>query len=50
MQTFTTEGEAGLAFASGISANKFAALKEDNLQVIEGIGPKMEELLKRTAF
>lgn len=50
MQTFTTEGEAGLAFASGISASKFAALKEDNLQVIEGIGPKMEELLKKNGI
>lgn len=27
------------------SANMFAALKSDNLQVIEGIGPKMEEVL-----
>ncbi len=27
------------------SANMYAALKSDNLQVIEGIGPKMEEVL-----
>ena len=26
--------------------NKFAALKNDNLQIIEGIGPKMESVLK----
>ena len=32
--------------ASGIAANKFAALKEDNLQVIEGIGPKMNQFLR----
>lgn len=29
----------------GIASNKFAALKEDNLQVVEGIGPKMNEIL-----
>ena len=28
------------------SGNMFAALKEDNLQVIEGIGPKMESVMK----
>ncbi len=33
--------------SSGIKANKFAALKEDNLQVIEGIGPKMNEFLNK---
>ncbi len=27
--------------------NAFAKLKEDNLQVIEGIGPKMDEVLKK---
>ena len=27
------------------SANMYAALKEDNLQVVEGIGPKMDEVL-----
>jgi predicted flap endonuclease-1-like 5' DNA nuclease len=47
MQKLTSEGEAGTAFATGISVDKFAALKNDNLQVIEGIGPKMEELLKK---
>ncbi len=30
---------------SGIAASKFAALKEDNLQVVEGIGPKMNSFL-----
>ncbi len=29
-----------------ISDDKFAALKADNLQVVEGIGPKMDEVLK----
>lgn len=28
------------------STNMYAALKEDNLQVIEGIGPKMESVMK----
>ena len=32
---------------SGVSSNKFAALKEDNLQVIEGIGPKMNDVLRK---
>ncbi len=32
--------------SSGVSADKFAALKSDNLQVVEGIGPKMESVLK----
>ncbi len=31
--------------ASGIAYSKFAALKEDNLQVVEGIGPKMNSFL-----
>ncbi len=31
---------------SSVSADKFAALKADNLQVVEGIGPKMESVLK----
>ncbi len=31
--------------ASGIAYSKFAALKEDNLQVVEGIGPKMNKFL-----
>lgn len=34
------------SFASGIKADKFIALKEDNLQIIEGIGPKMNEFLR----
>lgn len=34
------------AIATGIAASKFAALKSDNLQVVEGIGPKMDEILK----
>lgn len=46
MQTLVSEGEAGNNFSAKIASNKFAVLKEDNLQVIEGIGPKMEELLK----
>lgn len=29
-----------------IKSDKFAALKTDNLQVVEGIGPKMESVLK----
>lgn len=31
--------------SSGIAASKFAALKEDNLQVVEGVGPKMNKFL-----
>jgi len=31
--------------ASGIAYDKFAALKEDNLQVVEGIGPKLNKFL-----
>jgi len=37
----------GFVGASGIAADKFAALKEDNLQVVEGIGPKMNEFLNK---
>lgn len=35
---------------SGIAADKFAALKEDNLQVVEGIGPKMNEFLRNNGI
>lgn len=31
-----------------ISMDKFAALKEDNLQIVEGIGPKMNEVLNNS--
>lgn len=31
---------------AGIATDKFAALKSDNLQVVEGIGPKMDEVCK----
>jgi len=42
----TVKEDAGVTY-QGISADKFAALKEDNLQVIEGIGPKMNEFLRK---
>ncbi len=32
---------------TGIASSKFAALKSDNLQVVEGIGPKMNEVLNK---
>ncbi|MEZ4896404.1 MAG: helix-hairpin-helix domain-containing protein [Saprospiraceae bacterium] len=32
------------------SSNRYAAFTEDNLQVIEGIGPKMDEVLKANAI
>ncbi len=35
---------------AGIAADKFAALKEDNLQVVEGIGPKMNEFLNKNGI
>ncbi|MEZ4907722.1 MAG: helix-hairpin-helix domain-containing protein [Saprospiraceae bacterium] len=35
---------------TNIKANKFAALKEDNLQVVEGIGPKMNDLLNNNGI
>jgi predicted flap endonuclease-1-like 5' DNA nuclease len=38
------------AFATGIKADKFVALKDDNLQVIEGIGPKMNEFLRNNGI
>ena len=41
-----TPAPAAPAAKSGVSADKFAALKSDNLQVVEGIGPKMESVLK----
>ncbi len=37
----------GSASSTGIKADKFAVLKNDNLQVIEGIGPKMNEFLNK---
>ena len=45
-QTLTSDLGAGIAMGGGIKAGRYAALKEDNLQVVEGIGPKMNELLK----
>ena len=44
MHSVTAEGEP-LSFGAGLKEDKFAVLKEDNLQVIEGIGPKMNEIL-----
>lgn len=41
---------AGAAGSSGISADKFASLKEDNLQVVEGVGPKMNEFLSKNGI
>jgi predicted flap endonuclease-1-like 5' DNA nuclease len=44
-------GSPGLA--SGLAAGKFnpyAKLKEDNLQIIEGVGPKMEEVLNKNGI
>ncbi len=35
---------------SGISSDKFTVLKEDNLQVVEGIGPKMNEFLRNNGI
>lgn len=35
----------GATGKSGIATEKFTALKEDNLQVVEGIGPKMNKFL-----
>lgn len=49
-QTLKSDVDTGKGFSSGIAADKFAALKQDNLQVIEGIGPKMEELLKKNGI
>lgn len=36
--------------SSGSSGKKYAALKPHNLQIIEGIGPKMEEVLKESGI
>ncbi len=35
---------------SGIASDKFTVLKEDNLQVVEGIGPKMNEFLRNNGI
>jgi predicted flap endonuclease-1-like 5' DNA nuclease len=35
---------------AGIAADKFAALKDDNLQVVEGIGPKMNIFLNKNGI
>jgi len=49
-QTIADINTANQTNLTGVVANKFSPyskLKEDNLQIIEGIGPKMEEVLKK---
>ncbi len=38
--------ETGTTKSSGKKTDIYASLKSDNLQVVEGVGPKMEEVLK----
>lgn len=40
----------GTVSGSGIASDKFASLAEDNLQVVEGIGPKMNEFLRKNGI
>ena len=45
--TTAAAAPAASAPSGGGSKNMYAALKPDNLQVVEGIGPKMNEVLKK---
>lgn len=40
----------GESTGMGASVGKYAKLKSDNLQIIEGIGPKMDEVLKENGI
>lgn len=43
-------GSADVGSSVGASGGKYAKLKSDNLQIIEGIGPKMDEVLKENGL